>query len=105
MGFEGAKLSSQFRPENKADEYNEDDNNDGGDKALLIHSTNHFLERARRSINRIIRSLECIASILDLLTLSDQASEDVGTLLLRLESDALAFLQASGAILEDCSAG
>jgi len=46
-----------------------------------------------------------IASILDLLTLSDQALEDAGTLLLCLESDALAFLQASGAILEDCSAG
>jgi len=38
MGFERAKLSSQFRPENKADEYNKDNNNDGGDKALLIHS-------------------------------------------------------------------
>ena len=42
-----------------------------------------------------------ITSILYLLALSDEAPENVGALLLRLERDALALLQASRAVLED----
>jgi len=35
--LEGAELPSQFRPDNETDEYDEDGDDDGGDKALLIH--------------------------------------------------------------------
>ena len=45
----------------------------------------------------------CIASILDLLTLSYKAPENIGTLLLRFECNTLALLQASGTVLEDGS--
>lgn len=37
MSSEGAELPSQFRPNNEADQYDEDDNDNGGDEALLIH--------------------------------------------------------------------
>lgn len=44
---EGAKLPSQFPPDNKADEQDEDDNDNGGDKALLIHPVEKNRERGR----------------------------------------------------------
>lgn len=37
VSSEGAELPSQFRPNNKADQYDEDDNDNGSDEALLIH--------------------------------------------------------------------
>jgi hypothetical protein len=37
VSSEGAELPSQFRPNNEADQYDEDDNDNGGDEALLIH--------------------------------------------------------------------
>jgi hypothetical protein len=43
----------------------------------------------------------CIAGILDLLTLSYKASENIGTLLLRFEGDALTLLQASRTVFKD----
>jgi hypothetical protein len=36
-GSEDAELPSQFRPNNEADQYDEDDNDNGSDEALLIH--------------------------------------------------------------------
>ena len=42
----------------------------------------------------------CIARVPDLLALPDEISEDVDALLLRLERDALALLQAARAVLE-----
>ena len=44
---EGAELPSQFPPDNKADEQDEDDNDNGGDKALLIHPVEKNRERGR----------------------------------------------------------
>jgi hypothetical protein len=44
-----------------------------------------------------------VARILNLFTLSNEASENIGALLFRLEGDALALLQASGAILKNGS--
>ena len=41
----------------------------------------------------------CIARVLDLLMPPDEVSEDAGALLLRLERDALALLQAARAVL------
>jgi hypothetical protein len=46
-----------------------------------------------------------ITSVLNLLALSDEASKNVSALLLRLERDALALLQASRAVLENGGAG
>jgi hypothetical protein len=43
----------------------------------------------------------CIAGILDLLTLSYKAPENIGTLLLRFERNTLALLQASRTVLKD----
>jgi hypothetical protein len=37
VSSEGAELPSKFRPNNEADQYDEDDNDNGGDEALLIH--------------------------------------------------------------------
>lgn len=37
QGSKGAGLPSQFRPNNEADQYDEDDNDNGSDEALLIH--------------------------------------------------------------------
>lgn len=37
VSSEGTELSSQFRPNNEADQYDKDDNDNGGDKTLLIH--------------------------------------------------------------------
>jgi hypothetical protein len=45
-----------------------------------------------------------ITSVLDLLTLSYEAPENIGTLLLRLERNTLALLQASRTVLKDGSA-
>jgi hypothetical protein len=46
-----------------------------------------------------------VASVLDLFTLSNEVSKNVGALLLRLERNALALLEASRTVLEDGSAG
>ena len=37
VSSEGAELPSQFPPNNEADQYDEDDNDNGSDEALLIH--------------------------------------------------------------------
>jgi hypothetical protein len=51
VSSEGAELPSQFRPNNEADQYDEDGNDNGGDEALLIHPIIAYLDPSNKRIS------------------------------------------------------
>jgi hypothetical protein len=51
VSSEGAELPSQFRPNNEADQYDEDDDDNSSDEALLIHPIITHLDPPDRRIS------------------------------------------------------